>query len=550
MDSSRLACMQKSSISVAAIAFVFYIWATPFRDLYGLEARTALMAREMLEGGLSFFPTAFGNIYPDYTPLYFWLEAVFSMPVRHVSTFSAVLPSALSAAGLVAITYRLGAEISPRTGFFSAVILVTNPQFWHEASHATIDMLLAFFTGFSILCLFLADNEGRRRYYLLFIPSIFLGFLTKGPIGLVLPGVIWCGYLILSRRYREFLSFSILMVLMGAVLMGFEFFYAWHRGGMTLMQKILVAQVIGRVGEEANQPAYYYVAFLAQGIGLWWIWVAAWGIRVFRSEGPGADSIFRAMAGDKVLRLLLAWFFLVLLLFSLASSRHGRYLMPLFPALSIFLGMTVQNVVKMTILGHNWLYIRFFDMILAVLLLVGFSVAIFKPPFSLVTPAFMVLIWVAVVVAGRFLIARLADLDAVLPSMAALLLACGLSGYGLIFEPALSIDESGRDFITEAERGMKMPERIVLYGMKQDGDGVKYALYSKAPSKDILFIPRLTAGLEGLKNNMLPQRFILVGYKKDVFELKEHSQAAFIFIPAAQGLIHRKEVMAMAVRSL
>jgi 4-amino-4-deoxy-L-arabinose transferase-like glycosyltransferase len=536
-------------ISVAAIAFVFYIWAAPLRDLYGLEARTALMAREMLEGGLSFFPTAFGNIYPDYTPLYFWLEAVFSMPAGHVSTFSAVLPSALSAAGLVAITYRLGAEISPRTGFFSAVILAANPQFWQEASHATIDMLLAFFTGLSILCLFLADNEGRRRYYLLFISSVFLGFLTKGLIGVVLPCVIWCGYLILSRRYRGFLYFFILMVLMGAVSMGFELFYAWHSGGMALMQKILAAQVTGRVGEEANQPAYYYVAFLAQGIGLWWIWVAAWVIRVFRSERPGAGSIFRAMAGDKVSRLLLAWFFPVLLLFSLASSRHGRYLMPLFPALSIFLGMTVQNVVKMAISGHDLIYVRFLDMILAVLLLTGFSVAMLKPPFSLVTPVSMVLIWVAVVIAGRFLIARLADLDAVLPSMAALLLACGLSGYGLIFEPALSIDESGRDFATEAERGMKMPERIVLYGMKQDGDGVKYALYSKAPSKDILFIPRLTAGLEGLKN-MLPQRFMLAGYKKDVLELKDHSQGAFIFIPAAQGLIHRKEVMAMTVRTL
>lgn len=57
-----------------------YTWTLPFRDIYGMEVRSALMAREMLENGLSIIPKALGRHYPDYLPLYFWMETLFSMP--------------------------------------------------------------------------------------------------------------------------------------------------------------------------------------------------------------------------------------------------------------------------------------------------------------------------------------------------------------------------------------------------------------------------------------------------------------------------------------
>ena len=103
--------------------FLFaYTWTTPLRDIYGLDVRNALMAREMLENGITFIPRAMGQLYPDYPPLYFWLEVLFSMPLGHINTLSVVIPSALSAIGLIALTFRLGCEINRRVGWLAALI--------------------------------------------------------------------------------------------------------------------------------------------------------------------------------------------------------------------------------------------------------------------------------------------------------------------------------------------------------------------------------------------------------------------------------------------
>jgi 4-amino-4-deoxy-L-arabinose transferase-like glycosyltransferase len=144
-----------------------YTWSTSFRDIYGLEARNALMAREMLEGSLSLVPKVLGRPYPDYPPLYFWLETLFSWPFGHVCTFSAVFPSALAASGLVVLSYYLGREISYRAGWLTALILATCPEFWLKGSRATIDMLLAFEVTLALFFLYQKYKEERpvRRWW-------------------------------------------------------------------------------------------------------------------------------------------------------------------------------------------------------------------------------------------------------------------------------------------------------------------------------------------------------------------------------------------------
>jgi len=89
------------------VPIVVYTWAVPFRDIFGLEARNALMAREMIENGLTLIPRAMGRPYPDYPPLYFWFAYLFSVPVMKVTPLTIVLPSAISAASTKHSRYLL-----------------------------------------------------------------------------------------------------------------------------------------------------------------------------------------------------------------------------------------------------------------------------------------------------------------------------------------------------------------------------------------------------------------------------------------------------------
>ncbi len=532
-------------ILIAGAAFAIYIWTSPLRDLYGLEARTALLARQMLEGGASFFPMIFGKVYPDYNPLYFWLEALFSLPSGHISTFTAVLPSALCAAGLVILTLRLGYEISARTGFLSAMVLAVTPGFWIEASHATIDMTLALCVGVSILCLFLMDRGRRTSHIIFYVLAVSCAFLTKGPLGLVLPCVVWGGYLLSYRRIKDLLSFSFFMGIFGAALIGLEAGLAWHKGGGTLVREIIESQVTGRVGEEANNSIFYYPLFLAKGFGIWWIWMAAWAVAALRSKTFAIKSLAGAVSANKIIRLLLIWLGSVLIIFSLASSRHGRYLLPLFPAIAVLLGLSVEKIAAMSIPGRRWPYERIIDVTLGVLLIVGLASAL-RPPFSLVTPISLVVIWATVIIAGRVTISKLAAKELRLAVLASWLLVCGLSGYGLIFEPAISRAESGKELAAKAEHGLDKTTPIIIYGIRQDGDGVKYALYSQRPSSELKFIPRLVGDYEGLKY-ILPARFMLVGYEKDILSLEKATKGIFYFDAVSKGTIHRRECLAAMV---
>jgi len=88
---------QRDSLIVAAaglLLFTLGIWHQPFIDF---ETRFALFAQEMWRHGPGWFPTTYGEPYPDYpvtSTLLIWLAAhVFG----GVTKLAAVLPTALAA---------------------------------------------------------------------------------------------------------------------------------------------------------------------------------------------------------------------------------------------------------------------------------------------------------------------------------------------------------------------------------------------------------------------------------------------------------------------
>jgi hypothetical protein len=112
-----------------------YTWAIPFREIFGLETRNALITREMLDGGLTIIPHAMGRPYPDYPPLFFWTAALFSMPFGQVTPLSVAMPSTLSALGLVALSFRFFLFMA---GIFSVYVLCEIVAVWLHGGGAEL----------------------------------------------------------------------------------------------------------------------------------------------------------------------------------------------------------------------------------------------------------------------------------------------------------------------------------------------------------------------------------------------------------------------------
>lgn len=126
------------------------------------------------------------------------------------------LPNALAALATVALVYGIGRGLGGRAvGLASGFALASTVGFVVEMRQAGNDGFLALFTTLALLAAWKrlhgqaegaeveppADRPGHRGWAVLFLVALGLGFLTKGPVILVMVGVAVGGYLATSGRF-------------------------------------------------------------------------------------------------------------------------------------------------------------------------------------------------------------------------------------------------------------------------------------------------------------------------------------------------------------
>jgi 4-amino-4-deoxy-L-arabinose transferase-like glycosyltransferase len=476
---------------MSLLLLIAYTCSAPFRDLYGLEIRNALFAREMLDNGFSLIPTALGKPYPDYPGLYFWIETAFSRLAGHVTPLSAVLPSAVFAVGCVGVTFLLADRINRRTGWFAAAMLSTFPEFWLRASQATIDIPLAFHVTAAIACLFFSDASVPRRRLVYTIGAFIfmvLAFFTKGPIGIVLPVGAWGGYLLLEKRFKSIFRFALISGAVAALCVAIQLWVLWHTGGGDLIRDVIVRQITGRFADKSNHPPYYYLTSLLANGGIWLIVaipaVAKWLTRL--RQATWRDRAAQMLPRHRVTRIALTWFLVTFTIFTLASTRHSRYLLPLYPALAILIASGLDGMLRRE-KNRLWISETIISAPIAVILLAGVVAAFFFAQ-RIFVPMAWIVIWVlGVAWAWRMLKGHI-ESGARTVGLVVLLLATGLSGVNLLIIPQLSHKASGRQFTQAAEADVDLHIPAVLYRIDPDGDGIKFAFYSKRSPATLRFV--------------------------------------------------------------
>lgn len=495
------------------------------------------MSREMLENGFSLLPTALGRPYPDYPPLYFWVSTLFSMPFAGVTTLSIVLPSALAAVMTVCLIYMAGCRINSRIGWLAALILATFPEFWMKAGEGTIDMLLAFNVTASLLLFSLWDDKGASTNKTLALAGalcfMILAFYTKGSIGIVLPAAAWGGYLLLSGRFRSFFFFVLLIIPVAAGCLASELFIVWKHGGTALVNDVINMQVTGRIGNKANHPFYYYVLCLLPNAFLWLLA----GFLCLRRSDFGEKPTFH----HPLLRLSIAWFLTTLTIFTLASTRHGRYLLPLYPPLALLLATAMNHIIKKgkcpaAKTGVN------ITLFFVGTLLAGGAVYAFYCHDKIYIPTSYLFIWVGAACSLLVYIQKKLTSAARLIALFLLVLATGLSGVNMLVTPESSRRSSGRQFVQAAEANLFPAMKIVVWGINPDGDGVKLAFYSAAKPESLLFVP----ATDNLKNIPRPFLLIMRHNKGNLLNLQKQFDSSHVTV-AANGAIRSHKMIACRI---
>jgi len=164
-----------------------------------------------------------------------------------------------------------------------------------------------------------------------------LAMLSKGPLGLLLPGlvlVVWLGLQRDWRRILELAPLSLIALLVygawyvnNAQAMGwgkmFDEFYAQN------FERFLTSENRGH-----GQPWYYYLRNFWLDFSPWsWLFPPAlWWL--YRSE----------KWRDRNIQLALLWFFIFLAFLSMAATKRQLYLLPAFPPVALLVGVWLSAV--------------------------------------------------------------------------------------------------------------------------------------------------------------------------------------------------------------
>ena len=299
------------------------------------EGRYAEVSREMLLDGNILTPHLNGIAHFQKPPLIYWAAAA-SMALFGMNERSARLPAALAALGTTWLTFVLGRMYRGRlAGLIAACVLVSTVGFFWMARLLTPDMLLTFWITAAITCLARFAAGEPRAWQWGFFGAMGLGFLTKGPMALVVPISAALGWRALARRQGISLPLAWARGLIVTGVIGLSWFVVMCVQNPTLLDYFVRYEFIARITSHAHgrvQPWWFFVPVLAGGLLPWSLCFPAIAValrRRLRARTPLAP-----LHG-----LLLGWTVPPFIILSLAGSKLATYVLPLFPACALVVSM-------------------------------------------------------------------------------------------------------------------------------------------------------------------------------------------------------------------
>ncbi len=332
-------------IAIWAVLYLPNLW---WRDLTGTdEPKYAQVAREMLLDGHWFALRLNRDPYYGEPPLYFWVEALLSLPHGDVTPFIAMLTACLFGLGTILLTYFLGRRLfDAYTGFLGAVILTTLPQFHNFSCMARLNVPFTFFITASLTAFYFgySETERKRGYFLWGWVLLGLAAITeKGPIAFLLVGAIVLVFLWRRGEARLFWETSpISGLFLTAVPVTLWLLPAYLTAGNPYIEGLF-----GQFGSQVTTPLgvdkfLFYLSEMFMGGSPWSILLPFAFYAYWKEDG----------AKEPQRGFLWTWLFVILLTFSIILQKFSRYILPLYPAVALLLAHFCGGYIQHPTLGE------------------------------------------------------------------------------------------------------------------------------------------------------------------------------------------------------
>jgi 4-amino-4-deoxy-L-arabinose transferase-like glycosyltransferase len=333
------------------------------------EAFYAETPRVMIETGDYVSPSF--NAQPRFNkpPLTYWIIAA-SYQVFGVSEWSERLPIVLAAMGLIAAAFVIGRVVwETQAGLWAAIVMATLPRFLMHSRRTSIDVFLSLFMGLTLMFFVLGETRpARRRLWLwLMYACVGLGFMTKGPVAVVLPGAAFFIYLLVERRLRDISKMMIpagIAIFLAVVVPWYLLVYQKH--GWDYIVSFILNENISRYTDEGWGPRrhFFYLQTLIGDLFPWSILlIAALVFVIFRKKF--GERIF-GETGFPYARLMAIWTVIIVLFYSLSRNQQDQYMMPTYLAAAVLVGAVIWAFIKNDAPMVRWLFVASGSLVVAV----------------------------------------------------------------------------------------------------------------------------------------------------------------------------------------
>ncbi len=323
------------------LAGLLFFVALGNHELQGsTEARVAGIAMAMHLDNDWVVPRLFGEPFLEKPPLSLWLDAG-AIRLFGASTGAVRLASAFAGLFSVMLLYGMLRRFGRPTSlaFGAALVLATMASYWSNVRGVGEDALLSLGVTLALLAFYQATRPESQPganigTWLLFTLGMAIATLSKGVLGLAMPGIVIFVYLVVTSvidkrlRIGDWLKpglFTLLALVPLLIWLGFLF----QRGGMQAVGEVLWTNSVGRFSGsfvEAGhyEPFYYYLAKLPEAF-------LPWNILVYL----GLWHLRKSLARNRYLLFFCIWLVAQFTLLTLASSKRTVYLMSLTPAAAV-----------------------------------------------------------------------------------------------------------------------------------------------------------------------------------------------------------------------
>lgn len=463
--------MQRGFILLLAAVLLIWFGSLDYRHLVKPdEGRYAEIPREMAASGDWLTPRLNDIKYFEKPALQYWATAgAYKLFGEH--HWTARLWSALTGFLGIALIYFTGRRLwGAEAGLYAAAVLASSLLYVLIGHINTLDMGVTFFMGLSLAGFLLAQRpaasaDENRFWMWITWAGLAFSVLSKGLIGLVLPGAVLVLYTLIQRDWALWKRLHLVSGLALFLLISAPWFVAVSITNHEFFHFFFIHEHFERFLTKVHrryQPWWDFIPILLLGI-LPWITVMFNALARAWNGDPSELKAFKPQ------RFLLIWSVFIFLFFSASSSKLPSYILPIFPALALLIGVRLTQTPARTLF---WMMMPIAVLAGAAFLLSPFAVtrSSDEVPLELyreyaVWLAVAAFIWLAGSLAGLYLLRR--------ERMTAGILAFSMSG--LIFA---QIVLTGHESLSPATSAWRVAQQIQPY-LKPDAPFYSVGMYEQ-----------------------------------------------------------------------